>query len=92
VSITGRGSSSTGQPKGEPAALGRPVAPASWLSGRRRNTKGWGPLVSEGEGEGRAGPSRPGGQGPKGVWGELAGRRPWPRRLGRNLRRAQFNK
>jgi hypothetical protein len=32
--------------------------------------KGWGLCVSEGEG--RAGPSRPGGQGPKGVGGELA--------------------
>jgi hypothetical protein len=29
--------------------------------------KGWGPCVSEGEGW--AGPSWPGGQGPRGVWG-----------------------
>jgi hypothetical protein len=44
---------------------------ASWLSGWRRKTKGWGSRVSEGEG--RAGPSQPGGQGPKGV-GRRAGR------------------
>jgi hypothetical protein len=34
---------------------------------QRRKTKGWGPRVIEGEG--RAGPSRPGGEGPKGVGG-----------------------
>jgi hypothetical protein len=43
------------------------VAVASWPSGRRRKTKGWGPHVNEGEG--RARPNRPGGQGPRGVGG-----------------------
>jgi hypothetical protein len=71
VSVTGRGSSSVGQPKGELTALGQPVVVASWPIGQRRKTKGWGLHVSEGEG--RAGPSRPGGQGPKGVGGR-AGR------------------
>jgi hypothetical protein len=69
--VTGRGSSSAGQTKGEPAALARSVAAALWPSGRRRKMKGWGPRISEGEG--RAGPRRPGGQGPKGVGGR-AGR------------------
>jgi hypothetical protein len=54
-----------GQPKGEPAALGQPVVAASWPSGQRRKTKGWGPHISEGEGQ--DGPSQPGGQGPQGV-------------------------
>jgi hypothetical protein len=45
----------------------REPAAAAWPSGRRRKMKGWGPRVSEGEG--RAGPSRPGGQGPRGVGG-----------------------
>jgi hypothetical protein len=45
----------------------REPAVASWPSGRRRKTKGWGPRVSEGEG--RAGLSRLGGQGPGG-WAE----------------------
>jgi hypothetical protein len=42
------------------------AAAASWLSGRRRKMKGWGPRVSEGEG--RAGPSQLGGQGQE-EWG-----------------------
>jgi hypothetical protein len=46
VSVTGRGSSSTGQPKGEPTALGRPVAVAS---------------VSPEVGDGGSGPSGLGG-------------------------------
>jgi hypothetical protein len=42
ASFTRRGSSLVGQPKGEPAVLGRLVAAALWPSGRRRKTKGLG--------------------------------------------------
>jgi hypothetical protein len=52
--------------------LCQPVVAASWPSGRRRETKGWGPCVSEGEGRARL--SRLGGQGPKGLGGGGAGR------------------
>jgi hypothetical protein len=50
VSVTGRGSSSAGQPKGEPAALGWPVVAASLC-----------PEVGDG-GSGPGGPSRLGGE------------------------------
>jgi hypothetical protein len=43
------------------------AAVASWSSSQRRKMKGWGPRESEGEGW--AGSSRPGGQGPRGVGG-----------------------
>jgi hypothetical protein len=46
-----------------------PVAATSWPSGQRRKTKGWGPLVSEGEG--RAGLGRAGREAKAhGEWGE----------------------
>jgi hypothetical protein len=58
-----------------------PTVVVSWLSGRRRKTKGWCPRVSEGEGW--VGLSRPGGQGPRRVGGgERTDRRPRPRWLG----------
>jgi hypothetical protein len=46
----------------EAAATHELAVASSWPSGRRRKTKGWGARVCEGEGEGRAGPSRPAGR------------------------------
>jgi hypothetical protein len=69
---------------------GEPVTAASWLSGRRWKTKGWGSRVREGEG--RAGPSRPGGQGPRGVRGSGLAEGQGPGGWAENLRWAQFKK
>jgi hypothetical protein len=53
------GAEGGGAPGGRSARA--PMVASSWPSGRRRKTKGWVPRVSEGEGDGWAGPSRLGG-------------------------------
>jgi hypothetical protein len=76
--------------EGEPVALDRPVAAASWPSSRKRNMRG-GPRASvrEGKGEGRVGPRGGEGRlkrarerrGKGGRWGWLGQRPSGPVRL-----------